>query len=252
MKNNKILLVLIVFGLSITNSFSQNLTAKEIVEKAYYNERRDAYGLDVSITLVRPSWSRELESSTWALDTKYGMMLISGPAKDKGVSFLRVGSEGWNWLPSIERIIKISPSQMTQSWMGSDFTNEDLLKEASIVNDYNHKILSEETFKGTVCYKIEAIPKQDAAVVWGKKIVWIGKEDLLERKTENYDEDNELISTLIKEDVKEIDGKKLPTTLTMTPNNKEGYRTIVKILSGKFKMDLTADFFNRTNMKRLK
>ena len=247
---------LLIFFLLITCTAYSLTTAQEIdpkslVEKAYYNERSEAYTLDMTIEVIRPKWSRALTTRTWAKGFKYGMMVITAPAKDEGVSFMRLGSEGWNFLPSIERIVKISPSQMAQSWMGSDYTNEDLLKEASILNDYTHKLVGEENADGTICYKIEATPKSDAAVIWGKKIVWIGKEDLLERKVENYDELGSLISTLIKTEIKEIGGKSIATTLTITPNNKNGYRTVVTILDGDFKKEIGDYFFSKENMRQL-
>ena len=239
------------FLLSGTDSKSQDLSAKEIVEKAYYNERSEAYTLDMTIEVIRPKWSRALTTRTWAKGFNYGMMVITAPAKDEGVSFMRLGSEGWNFLPSIDRIVKISPSQMAQSWMGSDYTNEDLLKEASILHDYTHQLVDEENVDGVICYKIEATPKPGAAVIWGKKIVWIGKEDLLERKTENYDELGDLISTLTKTDIREIGSKTIATTLTMTPGNKEGYRTVVTILGGDFKQEIDDYFFSKENMRQL-
>ena len=243
------LLTILATGVPV---IAQEVDPKWLVEKAYYNERSDAYTLDMTIEVIRPKWARSLTTRTWARKAKYGMMVITAPAKDQGVSFMRIGSEGWNFLPSIERIVKISPSQMAQSWMGSDYTNEDLLKEASILHDYTHKLVGEESVEGVICYKIEATPKPEAAVIWGKKIVWIGKEDLLERKVENYDELGDLISTMTRTEIKEIGGKTIATALTMTPNNKEGYRTVVTILNGDFNAEITDYFFSRENMRQLR
>lgn len=237
-------------GLPI-NIFAQDLSAKEIVEKAYYNERSEAYSLNMTIEVIRPEWSRDITAKTWAMGGDYGMMYITGPAKDRGVSFMRIDTEGWNYIPSIDRIVKISPSQMAQSWMGSDFTNEDLLKEASIIKDYNHTIAGTEMIGDTETYKIEAIPEKDAAVIWGKKFLWIGKDDLLERKVENYDETGRLISTLTKTEVKNIGSKKIPTVLTMVPHKEEGHKTVVTIHSGDFNESLDRFFFTKENMKSL-
>ena len=249
---SSLLTILLLFTLSVSSAFPQALTPQEIVKKAYYNERSDASNLTIAIEVIRPSWSRELIAKTWAMGADYGMMLITGPAKDQGVSFLRIKSEGWNWLPTIERVVKISPSQMSQSWMGSDFSNEDLLKEASIIYDYQHELLGEESLDGVRCYKIQATPKEGAAVVWGKKILWIGKDDLLERKTENYDEEGNLISTLVKSDIETIGSKPIPTTLTMIPNQKEGHKTVVRISEGNFEASLDKQFFTQQNMKKLR
>ena len=245
-------LMLSLSVLSVSSAFSQSLSPRQIVEKAYYNERSDASNLTIVIEVIRPSWSRELVAKTWAMGPDYGMMLITGPAKDQGVSFLRIKLEGWNWLPTIERVVKISPSQMSQSWMGSDFSNEDLLKEASIIYDYQHELLGEKSWEGTLCYQIQATPEEGAAVVWGKKIIWIGKEDLLERKTENYDEEGTLISTLTKSDIKPIGGKPIPTRLTMVPHQKEGHHTVVTISEGDFSASLDERFFTQQNMKILR
>jgi len=227
-------------------------TPTEIVKKAYYNVRSEAYSLNMSMKVGRPSWSRELVFKSWSKGANYGMMVIQGPAKDKGISNLRIQSEGWTWLPSIERVTKISPSQMAQAWMGSDFTNEDLLKEASIVNDYTHAVVGQESFGGVNCHKIEATPKPNAAVVWGKVLLWISQEDVLQRKAEYYDEDGTLINTLVSSDFKTIGGKKIATLLEMTPANKKGYKTVVTVAAANFNEKLPDSFFSTEKMKTIK
>ena len=241
-----VLLLLLILG-----AFKTTIDPKNIVKKAYYNQRSDAFTMSLSMKVVRPKWTRELQFKTWSLGSSYGLMHIQKPSKDKGINFLRIKSEGWNWLPSITRIIKISPSQMSQSWMGSDFTNEDLLKEASIVYDYTHELLEKQTFKGVACYHIKATPKPEAAVVWGKVLLWISKTDFLQYKAEYYDETGKLINTLIQKDFKLIDEKKIAGTLEMIPANKKGYKTQVKVLGANFKAKLTKGFFSISNLKRL-
>jgi outer membrane lipoprotein-sorting protein len=246
-KQISIMLLLTLF--SAATAFTQTVNSTDIVKKAYYNVRSENYSMNISMKVVRPSWSRELTFKSYTKGANYGMMVINAPAKDKGISFLRIKSEGWNWLPAIERVIKISPSQMSQSWMGSDFTNEDLLKEASIVNDYTHSLLGEEKFQDVNCYKIQATPKANAAVVWGKIILWISKDDILQRKAEYYDEDGKLINTLVNTAFKTLDGKKIATTLEMTPGNKKGQKTIVTISAANFAEKLDDSFFSTEKMK---
>lgn len=248
-KNNIVAFVLIAASLL---AFKLPQTPTEIVEKAYYNVRSNAYSLNMKMKLVRPKWSRELTFKSWSKGADYGMMVIQAPAKDKGISNLRIKTEGWTWIPSIERITKISPSQMSQAWMGSDFTNEDLLKEASIVNDYTHKLVGEEEYQGVTCYKIQATPKENAAVVWGKVLLWISKEDVLQRKAEYYDEDGTLINTLVSSIFKTIGTKKIATSMEMTPSNKEGQKTVVNITAANFNEDLDDSFFSKDKMKSLR
>jgi outer membrane lipoprotein-sorting protein len=231
---------------------AQNMTPVQIVGKAYDNQNGANSAMSISMKVIRPNWSREMTFTSWSKGRDLGMMQINAPAKDKGVSFLKIKSEGWNWLPSIERAVKISPAQMTQSWMGSDFTNEDVLREASIINDYTHTILGEENFAGVTCYKIEAKPKADAAVVWGKVMLWISKNDLLQRKAEYFDEDNTLYNELIYKDIKEMGGKKIATTWEMIPANKPGQKSIVTINSANFKVKMDDSFFTQQNLKKAK
>lgn len=244
--------ITLIFSLWVALSTAQTKqTATETVEKAFYNERGGSYTLYIDLKIVRPKWTRELSFKTWATSGERSIMVVRAPAKDKGISFLRIKTEGWNWIPSVERIVKISPSQMAQSWMGSDFSNEDLLKEASIVNDYQHKFLTEEIVDGVTCYKIMANPKPEASVVWGHKVIWIGKDDLLERKTENYDEEGELVSTLIKTEIKVFGKKKIPTILTMLPKDKPGQKTVATITAYNDQDKIGDNFFTQEMLRKL-
>jgi outer membrane lipoprotein-sorting protein len=132
------------------------------------------------------------------------------------------------------------------------FTNEDLLKEASIVNDYTHSLLGEESYQEVKCYKIQATPKPNAAVIWGKVILWISKEDVLQRKAEYYDEDGVLINILVNSGFQILGGKKIATTLEMTPNVKKGYKTVVTISAANFNEKLEDSFFSTEKMKTIK
>src|ERR1035437_6057705 len=143
-------------------------TAKEIVTKAEDNIRGLSSKMEMNIQIIRPSWTRSMKVKAWSKSEQYSMMIITAPAKDAGTVFLKRIKEIWNWLPGIERVVKLPPSMMSQSWMGTDFTNDDLINSSSIVDDYTHKVIGEEIIDGRNCYKIELDPKPQAAVVWGK------------------------------------------------------------------------------------
>jgi outer membrane lipoprotein-sorting protein len=249
---NKYFLILIFLITGTHNLFSQQLTAKQIVVKADNLQRGETnYGV-MSMTIVRPKWSRTIEMKNWSRGRDYAMTYITAPAKDKGQVFLKRKNEMWNWVPAISRMIKIPPSMLSQGWMGSDYTNDDILKESSIVVDYNQKIIGEEKIDGIDCYKIELMPKEEAAVVWGKVLKWISKEEFWQLKTEYFDEDNELIRTEIASEVKQFDDRKLPSLLKIIPADKPGQRTEVRVLSSKFNIKLDEGFFSQQNMKRIR
>lgn len=205
----------------------------------------------MEINIVRPTWQRTMQAKTWSKGTNMSMILILAPARDKGTVFLKREKEIWNYVPTVERNIKLPPSMMMQSWMGTDFNNDDLVRESSMVNDYTHTLLGQETVRGMLCYKIEFIPKPEAAVVWGKIICYITKDDFLQVQVAFYDEDDVLINILEGFDIKTMDGRKLPSRIRMTPQDKEGYYTEMIYHSITFDVAIEDAFFTTQNMKRI-
>lgn len=229
--------------------FSQD--AKEIVRKADEKTRGKSTRSVMMIQSVRPKWTREMQVKTWGKGTDYALILVLSPAKDKGVTFLKRKKEVWNWLPTLERNIKLPPSMMSQSWMGTDFTNEDLVKESSVVEDYSHRLLGSEVVDDRDCYRIEMIPKPDAPVVWGKVLVWIDKKDYLQLKSEFYDEDGALVNTILGSDIKLMDKHLIPTRLEMIPAGKKGQKTVITYQSIQFDMPIEDSFFSTQNMTKV-
>tara|TARA_R110001583_G_scaffold159486_1_gene311326 strand:- start:5086 stop:5856 length:771 start_codon:yes stop_codon:yes gene_type:complete len=255
---NKKKLVQFIMGIAICTIplnliySQQDLSAKDIVEKADDNMRGKTSKADITIKIIRPTWSREMNMKAWSKGDDYSMILVTSPAKEKGTVFLKRIKEVWNWLPSIERNIKLPPSMMSQSWMGTDFTNDDLVKEASSVSDYNHKLLENETISDKDCYKIEMIPKPSAAIVWEKVIVWIDSENFLQLKAEFYDEDGELVNIMKSSEVKEVGGRKITSKIEMLPVDKEGNSTVIMYNDIIFDSPINDNFFTTRNMKQLK
>ncbi|MES2394977.1 MAG: outer membrane lipoprotein-sorting protein [Bacteroidota bacterium] len=252
----KIIITLLYCGLIFFFSHSQVLqiaeTAKDVIKKADEKMRGKTSQSEMTIKIVRPTWSREMKMKAWSKETTYAMILVTSPAKEKGTVFLKSDKEVWNWVPSIERVIKLPPSMMTQSWMGTDFTNDDLVKESSIVDDYVHSFLGDSIVEGRLCYKIQLIPKPEAAVVWGKIVVWIDKKDFIQMRAEFYDEENTLINTMQSSDVKIMGGRLIPTKLEMIPADKIGQKTVMIYSSISFDQPIDQNFFTTQNMKKVK
>lgn len=243
-------LILLIF--SFLSSFVQEQEIKEIIRIADEKFRGTSSQGEMTMIIERPTWSREVTMKNWSLGNEYSLIYITAPAREKGQVFLKREKEMWNWVPSIERMIKIPPSMMMQSWMGSDFTNDDLVRESSIVHDYTHKLLGEETIDGYECYKVELIPLEDAPVVWGKIIMWVSKKEYYWLKAEYYDEDGYLVNTEILSDIKQMDDRKIPTRLEMIPADEPGNKTIIIFKNIKFNVKLDESFFSQQNMKRIR
>ena len=231
--------------------FAQNAT--EIVKKAdeKWNGEKSSQS-QMTMKIIRPKWERTIEFKNWTLGRDYALTLITSPAKEKGQTFLKRGTEMWNWMPAINRMIKLPPSMMADGWMGSDYTNDDILKESSMVVDFTHKIVGSDNIDGWECWKIEMTPKEDAAVVWGKIIRWISKEEYMMMKSEYYDEDEYLVKTEFASNVKTMDDRKIPTRIEIIPADKDNQKTVGIINDMKFNIDINDSFFSQQNMKRVR
>jgi hypothetical protein len=231
---------------------AQNYSAKEIVKLADDKNRGLSSKGEMTMTIVRPDWNRSVTMKAWSKGNDFAMVLITAPPKEKGQVFLKRRSEMWNWVPSIDKMVKIPPSMMLQSWMGSDFTNDDLVQQSSIVKDYTHKLLGKENIRGLECYKIELIPLPDATVVWGKIITWITINGFDLWKSEYFDEDMELVNIENAFDIKKMGDRSIPSRMEIIPVNKKGQKTILEINTMLFDIPIEESFFSQQNMKKVK
>lgn len=226
--------------------------ARTIVNKAEtkFQGEKSSYS-EMSMTIIRPKYERSLEFKNWSQGNEKALTLITAPAKEKGQTFLKSGNNMWNWNPTIQRLIKLPPSMMSQGWMGSDYSNDDILKESSLVSDYQHALLGTELIDDKECYKIELNPLPDADVVWGKIILWISTEEFLNLKAEYYDEAGYLVKTHLAHTVKTFDDRSLPSVMEIIPAEEENQKTVVEIINMDFNIELEPAFFSQQNMKRI-
>ncbi|MBW6536399.1 MAG: outer membrane lipoprotein-sorting protein [Mariniphaga sp.] len=246
----KTILTFIAASLFSSSAVAQDVA--EIIRRADEKFRGESSLGQTTMIIERPNWSREISMKTWSLGNDYSLIYITAPAKEKGQVFLKRENEMWNWVPTIERMIKIPPSMMMQSWMGSDFTNDDLVRESSLEKDYTHKLLGEETIENFGCYKIELVPKPDAPVVWGKILMWVSKNEYHWLRGEYYDEDENLVNIEILSDIKKMDDREMPTRMEMIPADKEGHKTVLIFDEMEFNVDLKESFFSQQNMRRIR
>lgn len=257
--NYKFLLTLVLltsFTLGTISSVTLNAqtpNAKEILAKADAKMRgiSSSQGT-MKMTIYRPTWKREMTMKSWSKGQDFSLILVTAPARDKGTAFLKREREMWNWQPTIDRTIKLPPSMMSQGWMGSDLTNDDLVKQASIIDDYQHKILGEETIDGRKTWQIELIPDEAAAVVWGKVIMWVSQKEYLQMKTEFYDEEDYLVNTIYGKNIKELGGQMVTSLMEVIPADEEGNKTTIEYLDLTFDVKLDESFFSVQSMKRVR
>ncbi|PKP52639.1 MAG: outer membrane lipoprotein-sorting protein [Bacteroidetes bacterium HGW-Bacteroidetes-1] len=247
MKKHIVSILIVLLSIQV---FSQDAT--EIIKKADDKVKGSSSIATMTMKIVRPTWERTVSFKTWGKGVDYSLTIVTAPAKEKGQTFLKRQNDLWSWNPTIERMIKLPPSMMSQGWMGSDYSNDDILKESSIIVDYKHSLIGSENIEGKECFKINLMPKEDAAVVWGSIIKWISRDSYLQLKTQYFDEDETLIKTEIASEIKKMDDREIPTKIEIIPEDNKGNKTIVTIESIDFDVKLSDDFFSQQSMKKIR
>lgn len=223
--------------------------ADTLVEDSFKYMRGNASIATVIMTIHRPDWERKMTIKAWTRGKKYSLFYIQSPPKDHGNGTLKKSREMWMYNPKVNRVIKVPPSMMSQSWMGSDFSNNDLAKSDSFVNDYIHSIVGTETHEGQKVYVIKSMPKPDAPVIWGMQMLKIRK-DLVWLSQEFYDEDFKSVKRMTTLEIQMMGGKLYPKVWRMRETDKEDRYTQLTYSSLTFESDLPNSLFTLTSLRK--
>jgi len=228
-------------------------SASEILDRVddVYRSPSGAKG-EMTMRVVNPRFEREMTMDFWAKGKEKTLVRIVEPKKDRRTATLKNGVNIYNYLPKVDRTIKVPASMMGGSWMGSDFTNDDLVKESRMANDYRPKVTFRGKRAGTgePILVITCFPKPDAAVVWGKVMVVVRTSDYLPLETRYYKEDGGLARRLTFSEFEEFDGRLVPTKMTMVPLTKKGHRTEIKYAWLKFDAKVPDSTFSVASLRR--
>lgn len=226
--------------------------AENIIRKMEERMRGTSSYIEMTMTTVRPRYTREISMKAWAKGDDLSLILITSPARDKGIAYLKRYKEIWNYVPSIDRQIKMPPSMMSQSWMGSDFSNDDLVRESSTINDYTHRLLPPEVINGMDCYVIELKPRPESSIVYEKVKIWVSKDKYIQLRIENYDEFDEVVNLIEMSEIKLLGGREIPTRIELTPMDRKGNKTIITYQDAKFNIPMDDNFFTVQNLRNIR
>lgn len=210
--------------------------------------RGDQSQAKITLAIKAETWERTLEIRADVKGEDKAITFIDSPAKEKGIGTLRLGNNMWNWFPKLKRKVTVSPSMLLASWMGSDFTNDDLLKASSMSKDYSHKFQADEKLGGESYRVIENVAKSDAKVMWPKIITLASTKDCLPRVHRYYDKKDNLIRVMTLSDIKDYDGHKVPRVWEMVPQDGKGKKTVLTYKNINFKVNFPDNHFSMQNL----
>ena len=227
------------------------LDATEIIKRSEEAVRGNSQVALVEIVIKTRKWTRSLEMKSWENRiTKKSFSEITAPEKDAGNRFLLIDQDMRQYVPKLKKDIKISPSMMLQSWMGSDFTNDDIIKESSITKDYFHTLDGSAEVEGEQCYRIILKPRPGAAVVWGKIVYYARRADYLPVREEFYNEHGVMKKFMVCGGFRVMHDRVIPTMYKMQTVGKEDRYTQMNIRSVRFNENIPAMVFTLQNLKR--
>jgi hypothetical protein len=242
-KKFSLLLLLTVFTLHAVPALGLDL--KSLIRQVEQQYNGDSSGIELEMTIKTGHWERHLTMESWSLGRERFLVRILAPAKEKGVATLKVEREVWNFLPKVDRVIRIPPSMMGGAWMGSHITNDDLVKANHIDEDYDFRLLSEDERSWT----IEGIPKPEAAVIWGKILYQLLKDPLVPIEIDYFDEEGFLVRKVVFDDIQTVSGRTIPLRMQVLPVEKPEEKTIMHYRKVKFDVDLQESYFSLGRLK---
>lgn len=240
--------LIFIFFISIS-SIGFSLDIKEMVEKIDSLFRSDSSHGEISMTINNPHWKRTLKLEIWSRGMDETFLVIKSPLKDRGIATLRKDTEMWNYFPKIDKAIKVPPSMMMGAWMGSDFTNDDLVKESSLLHDYDASFIDDKKVEEGFVW-ISLKPKKNTVSLWGEIQLYVDISTSIPQKEIFYDEHNAEVRILYFENVKNMGGRLIPTVLRMVPLTKKDHTTVIKYLWVEFDNLVSDDIFSLRNLKK--
>jgi outer membrane lipoprotein-sorting protein len=227
---------------------AEEYTARELVRKAMDQWRGLTSRSEMTMTIHRPDWERTMTMESWNKGDKLSLVRVTEPKRDAGNATLLSDSSMWTFSPKINRVIKIPSSMMSQSWMGSDFSNKDIAKSTDIIDQYEHELTATHERDGHRFYTITSVPHEDAAVVWGKEVITI-RDDYVLMEEQFWDQDGELVKSLQTLDVAVMGGRPVARVMRMGKVDTPGEWTQLTAVSIEFDLELPDSLFTLANLR---
>jgi outer membrane lipoprotein-sorting protein len=239
-----LLILLVIPALGI----AEERDAKSIVRDAIDHWRGVSSYTEMTMIIHRPDWERSMTMQAWTKGDDHSLVRVIEPKKDRGNGTLTDDNSMWSYSPKINRVIKIPSSMMGQSWMGSDFSNKDVARADEIVDEYEHALLNTEEVDGIIVYEIEAIPHEDAAVVWGSEVLRI-REDHVVLEHSFFDQDGELVKSLQTMEITDMGGRTIAKRQRMNKADKPDEWTEIQVIDVDYDVELKDSLFTLSNLR---
>ena len=232
----------------LSPSMAQEPDAAQLIRDAMDHWRGLTSYSDMTMTIHRPDWERSMTMRSWSKGDKLSLVRVVEPKKDAGNGTLTNDNNMWTFAPRINRIIKVPSSMMSQSWMGSDFSNKDISKSTDIIDQYDHELVGREERDGHIYYTVSSVPHEEAPVVWGKEVLTV-RDDYVLIEQQFWDQDGVLVKSMKTLEVEEMGGRAVARVMRMAKVDSPGEWTQLTANSIEFDLDLPESLFTLSNLR---
>jgi len=244
-----LLSLLVILAPTAVLAQSDTLDVRQVMDRMDRLYRSQRSYSEVEMVVTNPNWERSMRLEIWGEGLKKTFIAINSPKKDAGIATLRLGNEMWNYFPKIDKVMKVPPSMMMGAWMGSDFTNDDLVKESTFLEDYDARAVAPPDAEAGLAY-FDLVAKEDAPTVWGRIEIVVQRQDLIPLRQVYYDEDGRKMRRMDFLQVRDLGGRRVPTLIEIVPLHKEGHKTAFRYMQAQFDGEIEPELFTLRNLRQ--
>ncbi|MYD72344.1 MAG: outer membrane lipoprotein-sorting protein [Acidobacteria bacterium] len=249
-RSRAVLVAMAVASMTLVEPAAAQTDPLEIMDRVDRMMRGDSSRGVATMQVVTENWEREMTMEIWSLGTDFSLVRLRTPAREAGTATLKAVDDIWNYLPKVDRTIKVPASMMGGAWMGSHFTNDDLVKDSRLIEDYDIEITFDGADEGVSVWDFRLTPKPEAPVVWGHIEYRVRQDDYMPLWTRFYDEGGDLARTMEYSAFTEMGGRLVPGVMDMQPADKPDERTSFRYEELEFDVDLEESFFSLRTLQR--
>ena len=242
------ILLVVAFAACCSAQAAATVDPRDLIRAAMQHWRGVTSYSEMTMTIHREDWERSMSMRAWSEGTKLSLVRVTAPKKDAGNGTLMKDGSMWSYSPKVNRVIKIPSSMMSQGWMGSDFSNKDVSKSTDILDQYEHTLSSQLEEGGHTVYTIEAVPHEDAAVVWGKEVLRI-RDDFVLLEEQFWDQDGQLVKVMEAREITEMGGRSVARVLRMGKVDSPGEWTEMTVSEIEFDIELPGGIFTLSSLR---
>ncbi len=223
-------------------------SVRQVVDRLNNLFRTDSSEADFTMKVVTARYRRELTLHGWTRGMDEALIVVRSPAREAGAATLRSKEGLWVYAPRADRLVRLPSALLSESWMGSHFTNEDLVRETDFIRDYDTTLAWTDE-GGQRLLQATLVPKPKTPVVWSRVVYLLDPVDFMPLRADYFDNDR-ISRTLVLSDPHVVSGRRVPFSLRMVPAEKPDELTVLEYRTLRFGVPVDPSLFTQRGLRQ--